>query len=128
MPLAPRQVVDDILDITQTTEQLGKTAGKDLASDKTTYPSILGLDQVHAYEGSSSWNAYRSAWRPLSVLLMFTRSIWPRVILATDDTIADAHAVCVAAVTAGGTGPDCRCQGGAVQLRACEGRAADRPR
>lgn len=40
------QVVDDILDITQTTEQLGKTAGKDLASSKTTYPSILGLDQV----------------------------------------------------------------------------------
>jgi geranylgeranyl diphosphate synthase type II len=39
------QVVDDILDITQTTEQLGKTAGKDLASSKTTYPSILGLDQ-----------------------------------------------------------------------------------
>ena len=40
------QVVDDILDITQTTEQLGKTAGKDLATSKTTYPSILGLDQV----------------------------------------------------------------------------------
>jgi Polyprenyl synthetase len=45
---APLQVVDDILDITQTTEQLGKTAGKDLASSKTTYPSILGLDQVPA--------------------------------------------------------------------------------
>jgi Polyprenyl synthetase len=42
----PLQVVDDILDITQTTEQLGKTAGKDLASSKTTYPSILGLEQV----------------------------------------------------------------------------------
>ena len=40
------QVVDDMLDITQTTEQLGKTAGKDLASSKTTYPSILGLVQV----------------------------------------------------------------------------------
>ena len=40
------QVVDDILDITATTEQLGKTAGKDLASSKTTYPSILGLEQV----------------------------------------------------------------------------------
>ena len=39
------QVVDDILDITQTTEQLGKTAGKDLASSKTTYPSLLGLDR-----------------------------------------------------------------------------------
>lgn len=40
------QVVDDILDITQTTEQLGKTAGKDLASAKTTYPSILGLEKA----------------------------------------------------------------------------------
>lgn len=39
------QVVDDILDITQTTEQLGKTAGKDLASSKTTYPALLGLDE-----------------------------------------------------------------------------------
>lgn len=39
------QVVDDILDITATTEQLGKTAGKDLATDKTTYPSILGLEK-----------------------------------------------------------------------------------
>ena len=39
------QVVDDILDITQTTEQLGKTAGKDLSSDKTTYPALLGLER-----------------------------------------------------------------------------------
>ncbi len=41
------QVVDDILDITATTEELGKTAGKDLASDKTTYPSLLGLERSH---------------------------------------------------------------------------------
>lgn len=39
------QVVDDILDITATTEELGKTAGKDLASDKTTYPSLVGLER-----------------------------------------------------------------------------------
>lgn len=39
------QVVDDILDITATTEELGKTAGKDLASAKTTYPSLVGLDE-----------------------------------------------------------------------------------
>ena len=39
------QVQDDILDVTQTTEQLGKTAGKDLASEKTTYPSLLGLEK-----------------------------------------------------------------------------------
>lgn len=39
------QVIDDILDVTQTTERLGKTAGKDEAVDKSTYPAILGLDE-----------------------------------------------------------------------------------
>ena len=38
------QVIDDILDVTQSTEVLGKTAGKDQAVEKSTYPSILGLD------------------------------------------------------------------------------------
>lgn len=38
------QVADDILDVTQSTEELGKTAAKDLDSDKTTYPKLLGLD------------------------------------------------------------------------------------
>lgn len=38
------QVIDDILDVTQSTEVLGKTAGKDAAVEKTTYPSVLGLD------------------------------------------------------------------------------------
>ncbi|HEY9691710.1 MAG TPA: farnesyl diphosphate synthase [Oculatellaceae cyanobacterium] len=39
------QIVDDILDITATQEELGKTAGKDLQAQKATYPSIWGLDQ-----------------------------------------------------------------------------------
>jgi geranylgeranyl diphosphate synthase, type II len=38
------QVADDILDITASTEDLGKTAGKDENTDKTTYPKLLGLD------------------------------------------------------------------------------------
>jgi geranylgeranyl diphosphate synthase type II len=38
------QVADDILDVTQSTEELGKTAGKDEDTDKTTYPKLLGLD------------------------------------------------------------------------------------
>ncbi len=37
------QVIDDILDVTQSTEVLGKTAGKDQAAEKATYPAILGL-------------------------------------------------------------------------------------
>jgi geranylgeranyl diphosphate synthase, type II len=39
------QVIDDILDVTKTTEELGKTAAKDLASSKTTYPKLLGLEK-----------------------------------------------------------------------------------
>jgi geranylgeranyl diphosphate synthase type II len=39
------QVIDDILDVTQTSEQLGKTAGKDTAASKATYPAIVGLEQ-----------------------------------------------------------------------------------
>jgi len=38
------QVIDDILDVTQSTEVLGKTAGKDEAVEKSTYPSVLGLE------------------------------------------------------------------------------------
>ncbi|MEO8205518.1 MAG: polyprenyl synthetase family protein [Chthoniobacterales bacterium] len=37
------QVIDDILDVTQTSEKLGKSAGKDIDAGKSTYPSILGL-------------------------------------------------------------------------------------
>ena len=38
------QVIDDILDVTQTSDKLGKSAGKDVAAQKATYPSILGLE------------------------------------------------------------------------------------
>ena len=38
------QIIDDILDVTASSEVLGKTAGKDLLADKTTYPKLLGLD------------------------------------------------------------------------------------
>lgn len=39
------QVIDDILDVTQTSEKLGKTAGKDTKAQKATYPSIVGLER-----------------------------------------------------------------------------------
>jgi geranylgeranyl diphosphate synthase type II len=38
------QIVDDILDMTQDSAQLGKTAGKDLASDKATWPAVFGIE------------------------------------------------------------------------------------
>ena len=46
------QVVDDVLDVTQDSATLGKTAGKDAASDKPTYVSLMGLAaaQAHAEE------------------------------------------------------------------------------
>jgi geranylgeranyl diphosphate synthase type II len=42
------QVIDDILDVTQTTEKLGKSAGKDAAAQKATYPAVLGLEKSRA--------------------------------------------------------------------------------
>jgi geranylgeranyl diphosphate synthase, type II len=39
------QIIDDILDITQSSEELGKTAGKDTASIKATWPAVYGIDQ-----------------------------------------------------------------------------------
>jgi farnesyl diphosphate synthase len=43
------QVVDDILDVTQASETLGKTAGKDQHHNKPTYVSLLGLDPARAH-------------------------------------------------------------------------------
>jgi len=43
------QVVDDILDVTQDSATLGKTAGKDAASDKPTYVSLMGLEPAKAH-------------------------------------------------------------------------------
>lgn len=42
------QVVDDLLDVTQMTSHLGKTAGKDADQGKMTYPALLGLDESRA--------------------------------------------------------------------------------
>jgi len=39
------QIVDDVLDVTQSSEQLGKTAGKDTASEKATYPALFGIEE-----------------------------------------------------------------------------------
>lgn len=40
------QITDDLLDITQTTEVLGKTAGKDLTAEKATYPALYGIEET----------------------------------------------------------------------------------
>lgn len=57
------QVIDDILDVTQTTEKLGKTAGKDVAATKATYPAIFGLDHSRK-EAQRLTNAALTALKP----------------------------------------------------------------
>jgi geranylgeranyl pyrophosphate synthase len=43
------QVMDDVLDVTASSETLGKTAGKDIAADKSTYVACMGVDAARAY-------------------------------------------------------------------------------
>ncbi|MCL7026514.1 hypothetical protein MKW94_013661 [Papaver nudicaule] len=43
------QVVDDILDVTKSSEELGKTAGKDLLYDKATYPKLMGIEKSREF-------------------------------------------------------------------------------
>jgi geranylgeranyl diphosphate synthase, type II len=43
------QVTDDILDVEESSEALGKTAGKDQAQQKATYPSLFGLERSHEF-------------------------------------------------------------------------------
>jgi geranylgeranyl diphosphate synthase, type II len=54
------QIIDDILDVTQTSEQLGKTAGKDTAAAKATYPSIVGMEKSRQIAGQLTERAFRA--------------------------------------------------------------------
>ncbi|KAL2246682.1 UNVERIFIED_CONTAM: Geranylgeranyl pyrophosphate synthase, chloroplastic [Sesamum indicum] len=51
------QVVDDILDVTKSSKELGKTAGKDLASHKATYPRLMGLGKAKEFAQQLVGNA-----------------------------------------------------------------------
>ncbi len=51
------QIVDDILDVEGSTAQLGKTAGKDAAAGKPTYPSVHGLDRSRALAADAAADA-----------------------------------------------------------------------
>jgi geranylgeranyl diphosphate synthase type II len=61
------QIVDDVLDLTQSSEQLGKTAGKDAAAEKTTYPALFGIDEsirkadAMVEEGNAQLDVYGDA-------------------------------------------------------------------
>lgn len=54
------QVIDDILDVTQSSEKLGKTAGKDLKAQKTTYPALVGLEKSRKIAGQLTQKAFEA--------------------------------------------------------------------
>jgi len=54
------QIIDDILDVTQTSEQLGKTAGKDTAVKKATYPAIVGLEKSRQIAAELTGRAFEA--------------------------------------------------------------------
>jgi geranylgeranyl diphosphate synthase type II len=54
------QIIDDILDVTQTSGQLGKTAGKDTAAAKATYPAIVGLEKSRAIAAHLTGRAFKA--------------------------------------------------------------------
>jgi geranylgeranyl diphosphate synthase type II len=51
------QVTDDILDVEESSSALGKTAGKDIAQQKATYPSVFGLERSHQIAKELATNA-----------------------------------------------------------------------
>jgi geranylgeranyl diphosphate synthase, type II len=74
------QIIDDILDITATQEQLGKTAGKDLIAKKVTYPSLWGLEESRAKaqqlveSACEELNTFGKLAQPLQALAHFITS------------------------------------------------------
>ena len=68
------QITDDLLDITRTTEELGKTAGKDVAADKATYPSLYGIEQTRVLASQTHREAL-AAIEPLGERAAILRQI-----------------------------------------------------
>ena len=72
------QIADDVLDVTATTDQLGKTAGRDLALRKSTYPALLGVEGAKARadalieEGCRALDAAGLLTPPLARIARFT--------------------------------------------------------
>jgi geranylgeranyl diphosphate synthase type II len=71
------QIVDDILDVTQSSEQLGKTAGKDVKSEKATYPMLFGLERSRERasalfeEGTEALKNLGPNWETLEALARY---------------------------------------------------------
>jgi geranylgeranyl diphosphate synthase, type II len=71
------QIIDDILDITATSEELGKSAGKDLQAEKATYPKLLGIEESQRQaealvkSAKAELEVYGVAAQPLQALADF---------------------------------------------------------
>ena len=71
------QIIDDVLDVTATREELGKTAGKDLQAQKATYPSLWGIPeskrqaQVLVDDAKAELAVYGSKAQPLMAIADF---------------------------------------------------------
>mgnify|MGYP002397346454 CR=1 FL=1 len=75
------QITDDLLDVTQTTEDLGKTARKDIAAKKATYPSVIGNDAAAVIAGDLCQQAIAALSpidRPTGLLADIARYILER--------------------------------------------------
>jgi geranylgeranyl diphosphate synthase, type II len=57
------QIVDDLLDVEQSSENLGKTAGKDVQQQKITFPAVYGIERSHAMAEEERANAHRALER-----------------------------------------------------------------
>ncbi|MHA3773774.1 polyprenyl synthetase family protein [Verrucomicrobiota bacterium sgz303538] len=68
------QVIDDILDVTQTTEKLGKTAGKDVEATKATFPALFGLERSRA-EARKLTEAAHASLKPFGEKAAYLRDI-----------------------------------------------------
>jgi geranylgeranyl pyrophosphate synthase len=68
------QIIDDILDVTSTPEQLGKATRKDAGKGKNTYPSLLGLDASRA-EAARQLDAALTALAPLGARAAALRTL-----------------------------------------------------
>jgi len=69
------QIVDDLLDVISTTEELGKTAGSDARNNKATYPAFFGVDKTREM-------AEQAVQRSLDALSLFDKSADPLRALA----------------------------------------------
>ena len=77
------QISDDILDITSTTEKLGKPAGSDAALSKMTYPALMGL------EGARSAVVKRTEKAKAALASVFKESEWMKILMQFADYVRD---------------------------------------